>query len=613
MAEQRQGFRFRLPRLKTSPAPRPPPPPTPTSKSRAHSQATTTTPAQTPPFLPPASAPARPPSPQAQASARTESQPSSPSSATTRSRVSSQPPSPYHEATQSRGASLPPSPSRAATKSRAASQPPSPSRRTPQSESATQLPSPPRANTQPQAGLRPLSTSGTVAETQPASHTAPQPQSLPKSASLPSSPSLIPAQAQSAAGAVTQPPLPSEKLQVATQEGVEPPPGSPHSQTSSQITFQPNGTPALPSEASGPVTASATTSTAALQTPAQTQKSNCSLVSTETKPIQESEGNPEKTKERKEIMQERRNKQKINDVTEELKQRTITDLPTAASGSKLPTKMHLEFDEEQQKKLLEKEEVISIKETIATSSHNGKQTKTVFSKLRDKNTVSESRHKPIITSGNELPRAEIRGNISKFVHKRAIQQPNHPLEESPVSVITLAGENRGASMQLGSESAKRGASIHIRRGYKVNPDESTEATTDEEGSSKRRSSKDSKTEEDQASKAYINSNVQGINNSIVFDSSITERNAGIKLVHSRNPPEPVKPRGRRDSLETHKAEYNVTRAQKLTYEPTVRRRCLRGLFMESSDSEPDNPEKPRRHGCRYICRERSKENKIDVL
>ncbi|PSR99668.1 Sterile alpha motif domain-containing protein [Actinidia chinensis var. chinensis] len=535
MGEQRQGFHFRLPWLQTSRAPRPrprrrsrtptaptptPTTPTPTSESRAPTQPTTTTPAQRPPFRPPGLAPAQPPPPpQPQASAKTESQPSSPSSATTRSRVSSQPPSPSRAGIQSRGA---------------------------------------------KADRQPLSTSGTVAETQTASQTAPQPQTPPKSASLPSSPSLTPAQAQSAAEAVTQPPLPSEELQAATQEeGVEPPPGSPHSQTSSQITFQPNETPAQPSEASRPVTASA-----ALQAHAPTQKPNSSLVSAETKPLQESDGNPEKTPEQKEIMQERGNKQKINDVTEEPKQRTITELPTAALGSKVPTKMHHEFDEEQQKKLLEKEEVISRKETIATSSYNGEQTKTVFSQQRDKNTVSESHHKPIMTGGEQAPlHEEIRGIISKFVHKMATQQPNQPLDESPVSFITLADENRGALMLLGSESAKRERAIHIRRDYKVNLDESNEATTDGEGSSKGRSTKDSKTEEDQASKAYINSNVQGINNTIVFDSSITKRNPGVKLVHSRNLPEPVEPNGRRESLEIHKAEFNVTRAQRLTYEP----------------------------------------------
>ena len=37
----------------------------------------------------------------------------------------------------------------------------------------------------------------------------------------------------------------------------------------------------------------------------------------------------------------------------------------------------------------------------------------------------------------------------------ATQQLKHPMDGELVSVITLAGENRGSSMQLGSESAKK--------------------------------------------------------------------------------------------------------------------------------------------------------------
>ncbi|CAL5340692.1 unnamed protein product [Camellia sinensis] len=136
--------------------------------------------------------------------------------------------------------------------------------------------------------------------------------------------------------------------------------------------------------------------------------------------------------------------------------------------------------------------------------------------------ISESCHEPTISNGKRAPLLkQIRGDISKFVHKIATQHPKFPMEKKPVTVITLAGENRGASMQLGAESTEKEGAIHIHVGYMINPYENTEVTSDgEEGS------EDSSTEEDRAEKACINGNVQGINNSILLHSSITEENPG---------------------------------------------------------------------------------------
>ncbi|CAL5384940.1 unnamed protein product [Camellia sinensis] len=599
MTERRQGLRFQLPWLQAPPAPRPPQD-APTAESQTPIQPTMTR-AQRPPFRPPGSAQAPVP-PQAQASPRTESQPSSPSRATARTRVTSQTASSSRAMTQSRAASQLPSPSRAAAQSKAATQPPSPSRVTPQTKDAPQ----------------PSSASPKALETQPASQAAPQPQSPPKLASqpaaqtsaLPSSPSLTATQAQLQPTTKEGPELPPVSTELPlpiSQEEPKPARSQPESQkpqlkaerTSENVFNTQDKTP------------SQITSTTAVETPVPTQKSDSSLVGAEPKPLQKSDGIPEETIEGKEMVQELGNKQKINGVNEEPKERTVTEL-TEAPGSKEPTKMQpsVAFEAEQEKV---KDEIISRKETLATSNSNQKQTKIVISNLKDKNTVTDSRHKPTIPKGEQTPlHKEIRDDISKFVNKMANQQPKHLIDEKPVTVITLAGENRGASMQLGSESAKKDGAIHIHRAYKINPDESNEATTDGEGSSKGRQSKDSKTEEDQASKTYINSNVQAINNSIMLNGSITERNPGVQMVHSHKLTEPVKPTRRMGSLETHKAEFNVTSAQKLTYKPTIRRRCLRGLFMESSDSDPDNPEKPRRHGCRYGCKRR-RDNETDVL
>ncbi|XP_022997535.1 probable serine/threonine-protein kinase samkC [Cucurbita maxima] len=160
-------------------------------------------------------------------------------------------------------------------------------------------------------------------------------------------------------------------------------------------------------------------------------------------------------------------------------------------------------------------------------------------------------------------------------------------KENPKSFTTLIGNNKGASMLLHSGEPKADSSIHIHRQYKNNPGQIAKSFTEMEGNFKHKTPQDSRTEENPAQKLYININVQGMNNSIMLDSSFTENDPGINL---KFPREPTKSK---DELQVAKP------AERVTHEPAVRRRCLRGLLMESSDSEVDNPEKPRRHGCRY--------------
>ncbi|GMH04167.1 hypothetical protein Nepgr_006006 [Nepenthes gracilis] len=223
--------------------------------------------------------------------------------------------------------------------------------------------------------------------------------------------------------------------------------------------------------------------------------------------------------------------------------------------------------------------------------------------------VSKPLPKPPLSNGEK----EIREDITKFVHKHSIKQARQPVDDKPYSIITLAGENRGASMHLGSEPAKGERSIHIQRGYKINPDESIDTTTDGEGSSRERKSGLNKAEEDsKAMKACINSNVQGINNSLVCNSSVIESNPGVELVRCSQT-EAMKLKKDASTAEALKAEFNITPSEKLTYAPKVRRRCLRGLFMESSDPDSDNPEKPRRHGCRFGYKEKTKDSIVDAL
>ncbi|CAE5964204.1 unnamed protein product [Arabidopsis arenosa] len=169
-------------------------------------------------------------------------------------------------------------------------------------------------------------------------------------------------------------------------------------------------------------------------------------------------------------------------------------------------------------------------------------------------------------------------------------------DEKSVNVYTLTGENKGATMGIGSE---KDGEVHIRRGYRSNPDESPNTTTMET-----ENPKDDEAEEEARFRAYINGNTQGINNSIVVESSVSENDPGVhmslKFEISKkeviNPPE---------NVEEEKKPETVTARKN---EPRVRRRCLRGLLAESSESDPDNPLKPRRHGCRFTCKDKDIEN-----
>ncbi|XP_009785473.1 flocculation protein FLO11 [Nicotiana sylvestris] len=329
------------------------------------------------------------------------------------------------------------------------------------------------------------------------------------------------------------------------------------------------------------------------------QISDSSGIIDEPKMVRQSETNIQETREVNEVVQEMRNKnygtgEKIGGLL------TSTKQPgTAFQSKKAYTEKQSNSDNDQ------------IRVNLVS---NGNHTKTVSSQPKNKTIVNSSSKETAGFAEQDIPlNKEVKDNISKFIHRMAVGDGKQNLEEGPVSVITLAGDNRGASMQLGSDSSSKEGAIHIHRGYKLNPDESADATTDAEGYSEGRRPKDARTMEDQEIEAYLNCNVQGLNNSITFDSAIAAKNPGIHMLFPHMPSEPIRSSGRTGPFEAHKAEFNVTPAQKLTYEPKIRRRCLTGLFLEPSDSDPDNPEKSPRHGCHVGCMEKSNDNEIDIL
>lgn len=114
------------------------------------------------------------------------------------------------------------------------------------------------------------------------------------------------------------------------------------------------------------------------------------------------------------------------------------------------------------------------------------------------------------------------------------------LQDLGVRVITLAGENRGATMDMGSESRKNDMLDIQRVNHKPN------------GANKAEESPDANRRHKAAGpvNAFVNSNIQAANNSILYNSSCPHRDPGVRLALSNNPvsskeiPSPKEGRGR---------------------------------------------------------------------
>ncbi|KAK8596732.1 hypothetical protein V6N13_001339 [Hibiscus sabdariffa] len=598
MGEQRHLFRFRLPWLSAAATTRPVPASRPAAQTEAPSHTNTTVPIQRPPFRPAGTAPPQTtPTPvQAPAPAparKKEPQPAATSRPATEPRATSRPGSPPRH--QIRASSVPPSPSRRGTETRRASQPESASRGIIQTQATSQTRSPSRVPMQARAVSVPPSPSRIVSQPQATEQAVSKQQSSSRLASQPTGQTSLRSSSPSRRATQAQTLSPPNKSPTVIQERSQPP-GSSRSPPSASQQTKPFGVAIKPSQASAEIKEAAQITSATTETPSAPLK-------------------PKERAERKKVVEERRKAAAKASTHEGPEQRTDTKLLAAATDAGTKTREQLEAAPETGKRHQEKQEDAGTKKASTTSRTDENQIKTVSSVyLKNESTPNKAHQKHASSKWEQVPlHEEIKEDISKFVHKLTIGQPQLPTEQQSISVLTLAGENRGASFQLGSESSKTDGLVHIHRGYKINPDDSPGATTDCEGSSRGRKPKDSVTKENPASRAYVNNNIQSINNSVVSESSVNAQNPGVHLELLHNLAELIKSSPQPKHAEPRKAGFNIAPAEKVTCEPTVRRRCLRGLFAESSDSDPDNPEKPRRHGCRYSCGGKNKQKEKGVL
>lgn len=595
------------PKTETQPAPQPPPSPKMEPKTQPQS-------ASQPPALPksePPPASQSPPQPKTQAQPQPKTEP----------RSESQPPTQHK--TEPQSASLSPTPTELQTTSRqilpppttAQSQPLSPPTLPSQVTSQQLLPQPATTQnsdtTEPQSSSATLTRSPSNKPTRSPSKTSTQSISPPRTASKtqpaeettshPQSPVRLLSPSDQQSDQTTQ--LSKDKripkfqstIQDASQPQIPAPQQGPESVVSPQLTQESKSNAEIAAETTikseDQIQSESTTQP---QVPEQQQKELGLLTTATTNAL---------------VAEETLKEEKTEaPLPKDSSQGIITNLLAAAadSGTKIREAASKAF-QAAQKKQQEKQDVQEKKRTLNAASSDPNQLKTTTST----DITSKAQHKPLIANARGVPlQKEIMEDVSKFVNQLVAGQPNQALGEKSATVMTLAGENIGAFMQIAPASVKKEAPIHIYRGYKTNPDESPDVTTDGEGSFKGRSSEDPTTKQP-LTKSYINNNVQSINNSIFLESSVDERNPGVKLSLCQNQEESTKLSPK--PLETHKAEYKMGPSEKLTFEPTVRRRCLRGLFLEPSDSDTENPEKPRRHGCRFDCRKTIKDIETEYI
>ncbi|XP_073286029.1 uncharacterized protein [Primulina huaijiensis] len=322
--------------------------------------------------------------------------------------------------------------------------------------------------------------------------------------------------------------------------------------------------------------------------PAQHQKSSEPSQKQDTPDLNyehESSANPEETKEVKVVVEQVTKTKNMEEIEKE-----INGFLTPKSGSEAQKTKNLHTGSDSDPMHVEKEEM---KQGMALEKD-------------EQSTQPRGENVPLYK--------EIREGLSTFVNKMSFGDPKSGVHDKPLSVITLAGENRGASMHLGSDSSRTEGPIHIHRSYKIDPIESSDTTTDLESHSKHANKMESpRTLEDQPPETYVNNNAQSINNSLVFNSSISERNPGVHMVFANIPKESIESRDKIMAPTIQKAEFSTTTAEKVMYKPRIRRRCLQGLFLEPSDSETEDMEKPKHHGCRVRCKTTGKDDEINPL
>ncbi|XP_020109699.1 pollen-specific leucine-rich repeat extensin-like protein 2 [Ananas comosus] len=258
--------------------------------------------------------------------------------------------------------------------------------------------------------------------------------------------------------------------------------------------------------------------------------------------------------------------------------------PTETIETKISTpEPHIEFPSEGSK--------LKVELQISSPTHSEKGDKLNIEKPGIKN---GSRGKETKIAISSIPRAsifdgqracfqkEIEDGLGKLYQKQIDGISQKPGFGQAVSIVTFAGENKGASMVIGGEVKLREENLNSK--YSTYP----------------------------GINSSINSNVQSINNSTLQESSCSAHNPGVHLNLTSKQTEQPSQLGRIEPTKAKESYLSVNPDTKIPHDPRIRRRCLRALFLES-ESDPENPQKPQRHGCRFSCEEKRKKVNEDGI
>uniref|UniRef100_A0A803KZS5 Vegetative cell wall protein gp1-like n=2 Tax=Chenopodium quinoa TaxID=63459 RepID=A0A803KZS5_CHEQI len=139
--------------------------------------------------------------------------------------------------------------------------------------------------------------------------------------------------------------------------------------------------------------------------------------------------------------------------------------------------------------------------------------------------------KPFLDSyGSDSQKPRIGKNVKP--KERDIYRKSSDSEDSGVRIITITGENKGAIMELGRGSALNNP--HKARSDGVISEVNYNGKEDM-SKLKGKGHNNATTKPGVPMHAYMNSNVQGINSSIVFNSTCTHNDPGVHLSVTRKP------------------------------------------------------------------------------
>lgn len=144
-------------------------------------------------------------------------------------------------------------------------------------------------------------------------------------------------------------------------------------------------------------------------------------------------------------------------------------------------------------------------------------------------------------SGGELHRNHGNAHHGKHKERENKERKVSDSEDSGMRVITIAGENRGAYMEL-IQSPKKQHELHKylhkkgKTNVKVDGGGESESSGAEEGNmNKKDKNHKGRTTSSFPMAAYMNSNVQCVNNSLLYHTSCSHHDPGVRLSLSKKP------------------------------------------------------------------------------